>query len=49
MPEICDVFVVFPIYGQFRINPMPDSGFIVCKVYIFINNNFLYFKKCAQN
>ena len=37
----CDVIVIFPIYGQFGAIRKLDSGCIVCKTYIFINNNFL--------
>ena len=34
-----DVIVIFPIYGQFGDFRKPDSGRIVCKIYIFINSN----------
>ena len=37
----CDIIVIFPIYDQFGANRKPDSGRIVCKTYIFINNNLL--------
>ena len=37
----CDVIVIFLIYGQFGANRKPDSGHIVYKTYIFINNNLL--------
>ena len=37
----CDVIVIFPIYGQFGAIGKPDSGGIVCKIYIFINSNLL--------
>ena len=45
MSENCDVIVIFPIYGQFVANRKPDSGRIVCKIYIFINSNLLPYKK----
>ena len=45
MPVNCDVNVVFTIYGQFGAIQKPDSGGIVCKTYIFINNNLLSYKK----
>ena len=35
----CEVIVIFPIYGQFGAIQKPNSGRIVCKIYIFINNN----------
>ena len=35
----CDVIVTFPIYGQFGAIQKPNSGRIVCKIYIFINSN----------
>ena len=38
-PENCDVIAIFPIYDQFGAIWKPDSGRIVCKTYIFINNN----------
>ena len=49
MPANCDVIVIFPIYGQFGAIRKPDSGHIVCKPYIFINNNLLSYKKWKQN
>ena len=39
-----DVIVVFTIYGQFGAIRKLDSGFIVCKTYISINSNLLYYK-----
>ena len=44
IPKNCDVIVIFPIYGQFGAIWKPDSGYIVCKTYIFINSNFLSYK-----
>ena len=41
----CDVIVIFSIYGQFGAIQKPDSGRIACKTYIFINNNFLSYKR----
>ena len=40
----CDVFVIFPIYGQFEAIRKPDSGRTACKTYIFINSNFSSYK-----
>ena len=44
MPEKCDVVVIFLIYGQFGETRKPDSGRIVCKTYIFIDSNLLFYK-----
>ena len=44
MWENCDVIAIFPIYGQFGEIWKPDYGRIVCKTYIFINSNLLYYK-----
>ena len=44
MPENCDVIAIFPIYGQFGAMWKPDCRCIVCKTYIFINNNLLFYK-----
>ena len=49
MSANCDVIVIFPIYGQFGAIRKPDSGLIVCKTYIFINNNLLSYKNWKQN
>ena len=44
MLEHCDVIVIFPIYDQFgAIRSKPDSGRIVCKTYIFIKSNLLFY------
>ena len=40
----CDFIVVFPIYGQFGAIRKPNSGRIVCEIYIFINCNLLSYK-----
>ena len=50
----CDVVVIFPvvifpIYGQFGAMRNPDSGYIVCKTYLFINSNLLSCKNWKQN
>ena len=37
----CDAIAIFTIYGQFGGIQMPDSRKMVCKTYIFINNNLL--------
>ena len=39
-----DVIAIFPIYGQLGAIRKPDSGRIVCKTYIFINNDLLSYK-----
>ena len=44
MSENCDVIHIFPIYGQFGAIQKPDSGRMVCKIYIFINSNLLSYK-----
>ena len=44
MSTNCDVIVIFPIHGQFGAIRKPDSGRIVCKIYIFINSNLLSYK-----
>ena len=49
MSGICDVIVIFSIYGQFGPIQKPDSGRIVCKTYIFINSNLLSYKNWKQN
>ena len=40
MSANCDAIAFFPIYGQFASIRKPDSGHMVCKTYIFNNNNF---------
>ena len=35
-----NVIVIFLIYGQFLAIQEPNSGYIVCKNYIFINSIF---------
>ena len=44
MPKMCDVIVIFPIYGQLGAIRKLDFGCIVCKTYIFINSNILSYK-----
>ena len=44
-----DVIVISPIYDQFGAIRNPHSGSIVCKTYIFINNNLLSYKNWKQN
>ena len=48
MPKICDLIAAFPTYAQFGAIPKPDSGRIVCKAYIFGNNNLLSLKNWKQ-
>ena len=42
--ENCDVIANFPIYGQFGAIQKLDSRRMVCKTYIFIDNNILAYK-----
>ena len=49
MSENCDVTVIFLIYCQFGAIRKPDSGCMVCKTYILINNNLLSYKNLKQN
>ena len=49
MSENCDVIVFFPIYGSFGAIWKPDSGYMVCKTYVFINSNLLSHKNWQQN
>ena len=43
--ENCDVIVIFLINDQFGAIRKPDSGRIVCKTYVFISSNLLFYKK----
>ena len=45
----CEATVIFFIYGQFGAIWKPDSGCIVCKTYIFIESNLLFYKNWKQN
>ena len=45
----CDVSVIFPIFGQFGAIWKPDSGHMVYKTYIFINNNLLSYNNWKLN
>ena len=49
MSENCDVIAIFPIYGQFGAIWNPDSGRIVCKIYISTNSNLLSYKNWKQS
>ena len=49
MLENCDVFVIFPFYGQFGAIWKEDAGRIVCKDYVFINSNLLSYKIWKEN
>ena len=40
----CDINVIFASNGQFGAIWKPDFGGIVCKTYIFIRSNLLYYK-----
>ena len=39
-----DVIAIFPIYDQFGAIWKSDSGYIVCKTFIFINSNLFPYK-----
>ena len=47
--KICGVFVIFHIYGQFGAIWKSDFRRIVCKTYIFINDNLLFYKNWKHN
>ena len=47
--ENYDVIVIFPIYSRFIAIPKPDLWPMVCKIYIFINSNLLFYKNWKQN
>ena len=49
MSANCDVIVFFPIYGKFAAFQKPESGCIVYKTYVFINNNLLSYKSWKRN
>ena len=49
MPTICDVIVIFPIYGQFGAIRKLDSGRMVCNIYIFSNSNLFSYKNWKQH
>ena len=40
----CDVSALFLIYGESAAIQKPDSGCMIYKTYIFINNNLLSYK-----
>ena len=44
MLENYDAIVIFLICDQFGAIQKPDSACIFCKIYIFINSNFLFYK-----
>ena len=49
MSENGDVIAIFPIYDQSGTIRKPDTGWIVCKIYIFIKSNLLSYKNWKQN
>ena len=49
MSANCDVIIIFLIYGQLRAIWKPDSTYMVCESYIFINSNLLSYKSWKQN
>ena len=47
---ICDVIVIFWIYGQFEAIRKSESGWLpLMKIYIFINSNLMYYKNWKQD
>ena len=44
MSEHCDVNVTFRISGQFAAIRRPNSGYGICKSYVFSNSNLLSYK-----
>ena len=48
MSENCDVIVIFPISGKVGGTWKSDSARIVCKMYIFINSNLIYYQNWKQ-
>ena len=45
----CDVIVIFSIYNQFEAIRKPDSWCMVCKTYIFVNNNLSFHSRDLTN
>ena len=49
MSANCEDIVIFLNYSQFGLIRKPDSGRIVCKTYISIENNPLSYENWKQN
>ena len=49
MSTNCDVIVIFSINGQFGALQKPDSEWMICSTYIFINSNLLSYNNWKQN
>ena len=49
MLEHFHVISIFPVYGQVGAIWKPESGCIVCKTYVVINSNFLFYKNLKQS
>ena len=49
MSTNCDVIVIFPIYDQFGAMQKPDSEWMICNTYIFINSTLLSYKNWKRN
>ena len=49
MPANCDVIVLFLVYGQFAAIRKQDSGYMIHKIYIFMDKNLLSYKNWKQN
>ena len=45
MSKNCDVIAIFPIYAQFGAIWKPNFRRILCKSYVFINRNLLFYEK----
>ena len=44
MSRNCDIIAIFSIYSQLGTIWKPDSGRVVCKIYIFITSNLFSYK-----
>ena len=44
-----DIIAIFSIFSQFGAIWKPDSSGLVCKTYISINSNLLFYKNCKRN
>ena len=48
MLKNCDIILIFSIYGQFGAIRKPDSRHRVCKGYVVISSNLLFYKNWKQ-
>ena len=44
MSKNCNIIIIFPVYGQFGAIRKLNFKHIVCKTFIFINNNLVSYK-----